>query len=394
MPLIRWPLLVAMILGLSGCISGIDYGKVQHAQLSAGAACNPVSSDIAAVEDKPFFFVTSRLPDCFDGEPTLTGFRADHLRYGRHAEPTPRKLAKARGQSQTTPLTFQAKALWWQALERTAKEQNGRVLVYVHGFRETFLTSARDTAQIAELTGFSGPVIQYSWPSQGKLLGYAVDEASMKWDERNFRMFLRDLAAKQWVKDIVLVTHSLGARLVLPAVEYVDNSAADQNRSGISNIILASPDTDRRQFERDIETTILSPARVKAGRRLTIYLSAKDKANALSRTLHGYPRLGNPYCFDPFEAAKLEERGLPQRCYPDKALGGLTIIDTSDVKAKGNGHSDYLRSATACLDFARVVDGESGESRIATHLPHVFTLKPYAKSEKPDHDAICHREPR
>ena len=225
----------------------------------------------------------------------------------------------------------------------------------------------------------------------------------MNWDERNFRMFLHDLAAKQWVKDIILVTHSLGARLVLPAVEYVDRSAAGQSRSSISNIILASPDTDRREFERDIETTILSPERVKAGRRMTIYLSVKDKANALSRTLHGYPRLGSPYCFNPFEAAKLEASGLPERCYPakqnpasaqDKALAGLTIIDTSDVKAKGNGHSDYLRSAAACLDFARVVDGASGESRIATHLLHVFTLKPYAKDVKPDHDAICHREPR
>ena len=394
MPLIRWLLLVVMIFGLSGCISGIDYGKIPHVQLSAGPACNPVASNVAAIEGKPFFFVTSRLPDCSNGEPKLTGFRADRLRYGRHAEPTPRKLAKAGGQSQTTPLTFQAEALWWQALEQTANSQNGRVLVYVHGFRETFLTSSRDTAQIAQLTGFSGPVIQYSWPSQGKLLGYGVDEASMNWDERNFRMFLHELAAKQWVKDIVLVTHSLGTRLVLPAVEYVDGSAAGQNRSSISNIILASPDTDRRQFERDIETTTLSPARVKAGRRMTIYLSVKDKANGVSRTLHGYPRLGNPYCFDPFEAAKLEARGLPQRCYPDKALGGLAIIDTSDVKAKGNGHSDYLRSAAACLDFARAVNGASGESRIATHLPHVFTLKPYAKDVKPDHNAICHRGSR
>ena len=163
MPLIRWPLLVAMVFSLSGCISGIDYGKVQHSQLSAGPECNPAASNVAAIEDKPFFFVTSRLPDCSNGEPKLTSFRADRLRYGRHAEPMSRKLAKARGQSQPTPLTFQADALWWQALEQTAKAQNGRVLVYVHGFRETFLTSARDTAQIAQLTGFPGPIIQYSW---------------------------------------------------------------------------------------------------------------------------------------------------------------------------------------------------------------------------------------
>src|SRR3546814_20498696 len=56
-------------------------------------------------------------------------------------------------------------------------------------------------------------IIEYSWPSQGKILSYVVDETNMYHDVRNFRDFLKSLAEQQWVKEIVLVSHSLGARL-------------------------------------------------------------------------------------------------------------------------------------------------------------------------------------
>src|SRR3546814_2173028 len=81
-------------------------------------------------------------------------------------------------------------------------------------------------------------------------------------DVRNFRDFLKSLAEQQWVKEIVLVSHSLGARLVVPAVAYVDRTSSRADSSHISNIILASPDIDRETFERDIEEEVLSARRV------------------------------------------------------------------------------------------------------------------------------------
>src|SRR3546814_15268815 len=81
------------------------------------------------------------------------------------------------------------------------------------------------------MTGFDGPIIEYSWPSQGKILSYVVDETNMYHDVRNFRDFLKSLAEQQWVKEIVLVSHSLGARLVVPAVAYVDRTSSRADRS-------------------------------------------------------------------------------------------------------------------------------------------------------------------
>ena len=387
------------LLLLSGCISGIDYGKVPHSLLSAGPVCNPRVMEDVGESDKPMFAVTSRLPDCRDAAVRLTSFRSNDLRFARF-DVTETRKAKGVKKSLSSSLSFQPEEQWWAALAKAAAASDGRVLLYVHGFRETFTTSARDTAQIQRLSGFSGPVIQYSWPSQGELLSYGVDETNMYWDERNFREFLRKLAEKPWVKDITLVSHSLGARLVIPSIEYVDKNAHNQDASNISNIILASPDTDRREFERDIGSVILSEKRVKAGRRLTVYVSIKDGALGVSRTIHGYPRLGRPFCFDPFEAAELKSRNLPERCYASgfrnsdvMDLRGLTIIDTSEVSIGRSGHSDYLRSARACRDFALTLQRKDRmvDERLNTHLPYVFILKPYEKNDKPDHAVICQR---
>ena len=55
---------------------------------------------------------------------------------------------------------------------------------------------------------------------------------------------------------------------------------------------------------------VLAARRVNNDRRITVYASLNDKALAVSRALHGYPRLGSPYCFNPFEAADLKAKGV------------------------------------------------------------------------------------
>jgi hypothetical protein len=271
----------------------------------------------------------------------------------------------------------------------------------VHGYRETFVSNSRDSFQMKRLTEFAGPVIQYSWPSQGAFLGYLVDETNMSWDEQNFRRFLTKLATRGWTKEIILVSHSMGARMVIPAVEFVDRNSASADASNISNIILASPDVDRQDFERDIAEEILSARRVANNRRITVYVSRRDKALALSRRLHGYPRLGSPFCFDPFEADALKANNLPERCYAGTARrgmspqqSGLTIVDTSDVGGKKSGHSDFLKTAPGCLDFKAVVGGERGRTagRLPTALPHVFVLPKRYKVSQKEEFLKCRRE--
>ena len=386
------PLVAALgaALALSGCsIAAVDYGKIRHADYVADPRCNAQPGAAIDGEALPYFFATSRLPDCRTSEIELLHHRGDRIRYGRFD--APRDVLVDKKKRFLPPLAFQASPDWWRALQAETDRKQGRVLLYVHGYRENFSTTSKDAAQIARMTGFDGPIIEYSWPSQGKLLSYVVDETNMYHDVRNFRDFLKTLAEQVWVKEIVVVSHSLGARLVIPAVAYVDRTSSDTDSSNISNIILASPDIDRETFERDIEEEVLSARRVANGRRITIYTSRADKALAASRALHGYPRLGSPYCFNPFEAAELKASGLPERCYT-APRSGLTVIDTTDVSRGSTGHSNFLLSAPACRDFIDVVaDKRTRPERVATPWAHVFRLEPDPALTKAEHEEICHR---
>ncbi|QTD57255.1 alpha/beta hydrolase [Parasphingorhabdus cellanae] len=399
------PVIFALPLMAAACISPVDYGPIRHADYVANGRCDPVENSAATNDpdtaEKPFFVVTSRLPDCRADDIKLLNHRGDKVRFGRFGAPQDMLDEKGKVDGRRIPFSISNETQWWASLSKTMGNREGRVLLYVHGYRETFFTSSRDTAQIARLTNFTGPVIQYSWPSQGQFLKYTVDETNMYWDERNFRKFLTKLAQQPWTKEIVLVSHSLGARLILPAVEFVDRNSSDADSSNISNIILVSPDVDRQDFERDIAEEILSARRVNNDRRITVYASAKDSALSLSDDVHGYPRLGNPRCFDPFKAAELKDKGLPERCYAAKSQyddppekSGLTIVDTTAVSQGRVGHGDYLRSAIACRDFAAVVNGERGaiKGRDPTHLSYVFALAPPLEDEELDDLAICRRD--
>lgn len=388
----RHLMVAAAVLALPGCISPVGYGKVRHADYIADPRCTAQAGATIDGEALPLFFVTTRLPDCRTDDVRLLSYRGDRARYGRFASPLQSDVG---GKTKLrTPMAFQDEGDWWRALQAETDRRQGRVLLYVHGYRETFETTSKDAAQIARMTGFDGPIVEYSWPSQGEVLKYAVDETNMYHDVRNFRDFLRSLADKPWVKEIVIVSHSLGARLVIPAIGSADRLSRRAERTGnISNIILASPDVDRETFERDIVEEVLAPDRVALGRRITVYTSLKDKALALSRALHGYPRLGSPYCFDPFQAADLKAKGLPERCYP-AGVPGLTVIDTTDVSRGASGHSNFLRSAVVCRDFIDVIaDKPARPQRVATHLSHVFRLVPDPADPKPDDNAACSRTP-
>lgn len=382
---------VGSALTLSGCISPVAYGDIRHSDYVADPRCDPQPGKAPSINGSQLlFFVTSRLPDCRSSDITLLHHRSNHVRYGRFAEP--RMVFRSGKEKLHTDIGFEHETDWWSDLEAETNRRKGRVLLYVHGYREDFDSTSADTAQIARMTNFDGPVISYTWPSQGKLLSYITDETNMYHDVANFRVFLRKLAERPWVKEIIVVSHSLGGRLVIPAIAHVDENAASADSSNISNIILASPDMDRETFERDIASDVLAPRRVAMDRRITVYVSGHDRALAASRTLHGYPRLGSPYCFNPFQAEELAAKGLPERCYV-KAVTGMTVVDTSDVKRGSTGHSDFLSSAEACRDFVDVVAGvRDRPQRIKSAFDHVFLLAQPEKLKGEQHNAICDRK--
>jgi hypothetical protein len=52
-----------LLLALTGCISGIKYGDVPHAQFVSDPSCSNGAGSAAGADSMPLFAVTSRLSD-------------------------------------------------------------------------------------------------------------------------------------------------------------------------------------------------------------------------------------------------------------------------------------------------------------------------------------------
>ena len=69
-----------------------------------------------------------------------------------------------------------------QRLSETVSSSAERdLLVFIHGYNVDFESAVQRTAQIAVDLPFEGVPVCYSWPSQGSLLGYSIDETNAEW---------------------------------------------------------------------------------------------------------------------------------------------------------------------------------------------------------------------
>jgi len=159
-------------------------------------------------------------------------------------------------------------------------------LLFVHGYCVTFEDAARRTGQLAYDLGFRGAPFFYSWPSQGKLAGYIVDEANVEWTLAHLTTFLTEFLEQSGAEHVYLLAHSMGSRPLARAVAGL--AASRPELAGrIREIILSAPDIDADVFRQQIV-----PALAKAGKPVTLYASSEDAALQVSKHVHGYPRAG------------------------------------------------------------------------------------------------------
>jgi esterase/lipase superfamily enzyme len=159
-------------------------------------------------------------------------------------------------------------------------------LLYVHGYRTTFEDAARRTGQLAYDLGFQGAPVFYSWPSQGKLSGYIVDEANVEWTQADLAAFLADFLQQSDAEHVYLLAHSMGSRAMARAAASLI-AARPELASRIDEVILAAPDIDADVFRQQ-----LLPALAALPNPLTLYASSEDSALRASKAIHGYARAG------------------------------------------------------------------------------------------------------
>ncbi|HSS77042.1 MAG TPA: alpha/beta hydrolase [Thermoanaerobaculia bacterium] len=169
--------------------------------------------------------------------------------------------------------------------ERLGSTVRRELLVFIHGFATDWETAIRRTAALSVALELDGVPFSYSWPSRGDMLSYVADGNELtSAAAADLGDLLHDLVQESGASRVFVVTHSMGARFLLAALEHVQAKTA---KGAFSEVVFASPDVDARDFSARIHS--LEPL----ARRFTLYASANDKALRVSKLLNDAPRAGD-----------------------------------------------------------------------------------------------------
>lgn len=139
------------------------------------------------------------------------------------------------------------------------------VLVYVHGYNNSFTDALQRCAQLAADLDWQGPAVVFSWPSHAALLDFENDRENADASAAPLRIFLGMLANRADAGHIDVLAHSMGARVLLQALSGFANP-----RRPFEEIVFAALEMSRDEYR------MLAPRAVAAARRVTVYASGAD----------------------------------------------------------------------------------------------------------------------
>lgn len=176
---------------------------------------------------------------------------------------------------------------------------NRDVLIYIHGYNQSFEQAVLDGARLSNGIKFAGDTMVFSWPSRASLLEYNFDRESAMLSRDALDQEIEDLLASPAVGRVNIVAHSVGTQLTTEALRVLYAKLGDYAADRVGAIVLASPDIDM-----DVFTAAIPRIGPLAGK-ITIITATDDRALAVSRMVNGSTgRVGA------VEKAQLEGLGL------------------------------------------------------------------------------------
>jgi len=218
--------------------------------------------------------------------------------------------------------------------EKLAKESDNSFLLFVHGYNNSFEETAWRTGQIAYDLSFKGLTGFFSWPSAGKILGYARDRDMADASASALARFINSIIDETNVEKVHIIAHSMGNIVVTSALKHLSlNTEFRGCLPHIEQIVLAAPDIDQNVFKNEILPTFKT-----IGKNRTMYVSDKDNALRISEVLRAMPRLGQGG-----KAAFTDD--------------DFYTIDASNVVSPGNHHSYIFDTKPLLTDLFFLLDG-------------------------------------
>lgn len=199
-------------------------------------------------------------------------------------------------------------------LEKSKKKE---ILLYIHGFSATFSDAIYDAGRIAHDLSFEGVAVTYSWPTQESYLYYLTDKENATTSATKFVSILEEIQSLKKegkAEQIYLFAYSMGNYVLSNALNTAQ-TGQDNRLEKFQHIILSAPDVDADTFE-----NTFAQAYKNLSQGTTIYVSAKDRALAVSKLVHKYPRAGE----------------VEEKIGPYVVVQGLETIDVTVVESDNN----------------------------------------------------------
>jgi esterase/lipase superfamily enzyme len=155
------------------------------------------------------------------------------------------------------------------------------VLVYVHGFNQTFETAALDAARLSDGIKFHGDSMVFAWPSKAKLFDYGYDRESAMWSRDALEQVFSGLISNPGVARVHVVAHSIGTMLAMESLRQIYTRYRGGAVDRIGAVVFASPDIDMDVFSSSVER--IGPL---AGK-ITVVTATNDRALKVSGWIAG-----------------------------------------------------------------------------------------------------------
>ena len=233
-----------------------------------------------------------------------------------------------------------------QLRERLSQTQLKDVILYVHGFSNTFEKAAFTMAGLWHFFQRQGVPIIYSWPAgRGGLTGYFTDRESGEFTIFHLKETIRFLSAMPDINNIHIIAHSRGTDVTTSALRelVIENRAAGINPRvslKIKNLVMAAPDLDFEVIQQRLMAEQFGPA---IGN-ITIYTSRQDKALRLSQYIMSGLRFGRVASSD----IELNERKV------FAAAGNVDFIQVPKSR-RFLGHSYFHSNPAVSADLIQLI---------------------------------------
>lgn len=223
----------------------------------------------------PLFFVTDRTPIVKHGVTTFSKDRSSKLSFG--------KILTTANSNDFDPAKMQVFATQSEFL-KDLKTTAPDLAVFVHGYRKDFNGSIDFGMKMSE--HMDRPLVVFSWPSKNSYFAYMKDECTAEWSAHQLSQVLGDMGDTIGYRNISLLSHSLGSRMMQWALRDLDSERRPSEKFAAS--LYFSPDVDRDTFIQN------APLLKRTCGDNQLFLGRADTRLKISKLLHGGPRLGRP----------------------------------------------------------------------------------------------------